>query len=344
MLHPLDLIVQTGLSPEESLAADRLLLDEVARPSRECSGALRVYDLAGDVLCLGRYHLAPERSPPGIGVWRRHSGGRAMPWGAGFVGLSLALPHRSALVAPDPLALAPEQVLNRYVRGILAACELIGMPSFYPGRDLVTSDHRMLAMVSFEIEPSGALLFQAVIADDRDFSVLPALLDRADPAGVIKGGMVHPDEATCLAARLGHALGAAALAERVRRGYEERLGVHFNERALAVSTAFDARGWLGQRRRRTGLDRHVQLTGQLGVVELFYALEDTRIREVLVTGDLIASSSTVERLEAELRGCAAERAAVETVVTRVLAEPTSVLLGLGPPRAVAEAIAGGLVP
>ena len=80
----LDLIVQPGLSPNQSLAADRRLLDE----ARAGAASLRVYTLAGEVLSLGRYHLAPE--PPAgcaVEIWRRHSGGRAIPWGEGFVGL-----------------------------------------------------------------------------------------------------------------------------------------------------------------------------------------------------------------------------------------------------------------
>ena len=233
--------------------------------------------------------------------------------------------------------------MNRYVRGILAACELSGVPAFYPGRDVVTVEHRMLAMVSFEVERTGALVFEAVVADARDFSLLPGLLDRADPDGVVKGGMISAGEVTSVAARLGRSLGTAGFAERLRRGYEQRLGARFEERALAVEPSFDARGWLGARRRRAGLDRHVALTAQLGVVELFYALENGRIRDLLVAGDLIANSHAIDRLGAELRGCPAERAAVEAVVTRVLAEPGSFLLGLGPPRAVADTIARGLV-
>src|SRR5690242_17925130 len=156
----LDLIVQPGLSPRESLAVDRQLLD--AAPSGR--GALRVYTLAGEALALGRYHVAPE--PPagsGVQLWRRCSGGRAMPWGEGFVGMSLVLPHRSALVADDPLALAPDQIMNRCVRGVLELCESSGVAALYPGRDLLTVERRMLALVSFEVAATGALLFEAVI-------------------------------------------------------------------------------------------------------------------------------------------------------------------------------------
>jgi lipoate-protein ligase A len=338
--HTLDLIVQPRLSPARSLAADRLLLDEARDPARARIGALRVYDLDGEVLSLGRYHLVPA-PPPGAGVrvWRRRSGGRAMPWGAGFVGVSLVLPHRSALVASDPLALAPEQVLNRYVRGVLAACELSGVPAFYPGRDLITVERRILGMASFEVERSGALLFEAVLAAERDASILPGLLDRADPGGVVRTGMLTSDDTTSLARLLDRGLDTVELAERLRRGYEQRLGVRFEERSLEVSGAFDEEGWLAERRPRAELDRHASTSVQLGVLEVHLALDAGRIRDLVVAGDFIANSPAVERLERELRGCPAKAARVEAVVDAVFAEPGSFILGVGPARAVADTIA-----
>lgn len=344
MPHTLDLIVQPRLSPGGSLAADQALLGEVRANAASRAGALRIYDLAGEVLSLGRYHLAPDGPPGGAGVqvWRRRSGGRAMPWGDGFVGLSLVLPHRSALFAPEPLTLSPEQVLNRHVRGILEACELSGVPAFYPGRDVVTVDGRLLALVSFEVDATGALLFEAVIAGTRDMSILPALLDRADPGGVVKARMLTPDDTTSLARVLGRELGTGEVAERLRRGYERRLGVRFEERVMTADASFDERGWLRARRPRTDLDRHASAAIQLGVLEMHFARDGGRLREVVLAGDFIANSPAIERLERELRGCPAERAAIEGVVTRVLAEPGSFVLGLGRPEAVAEAIVQGL--
>ncbi len=246
VVQTLDLIVQPRLSSRESLAADRTLLEEVADPSRGRTGALRVYQLGGDVLSLGRYHLAPEPRPDaGVHVTRRRSGGRAVPWGEGFVGISLVLPHRSALTGSAPLN--PEQVLNRYVRGILAGCESFGVSAFYPGRDLVTVEGRMLGMVSFDTEASGALLVEAVLAVGRDFTELPRLLDRADPGGVIRAAMVTAGETTCLAARIGRTPDLAEMADRLRQGYEQRLGVGFAKRMQPVESGFDEDGWLGQR-------------------------------------------------------------------------------------------------
>jgi lipoate-protein ligase A len=341
--HTLDLIVQRRLAPGGSLAADRALLDEVRAPTGARTGALRVYDLAGEVLSLGRFHLAPEDLPAsGVQLWRRRSGGRAMPWGEGFVGLSLVLPHRSALVASDPLALRPEQVLNRHVRGILEACELSGVPAFYPGRDVVTVDGRLLGLVSFEVDPTGAFLFEAVVANTRDASVLPALLDRADPGGVVKAGMLTADDTTSLARALGRELGTEEVAERLCRGYERRLGVRFEERVLPTDAPADDAGWLAARRPRADLDRHGSVATQLGVCEAHFALDGDRIRDLVLAGDFIANSSAIERLERELRGCAAELAAIDAVVERVFAAPESFVLGIGPRRTIAETIVRGL--
>jgi lipoate-protein ligase A len=338
----LDLIVQPRLAPHRSLAADEALLGELRAGSRGGAGTLRVYDLAGDVLALGRYHLAPGDSPAGgVTLWRRRSGGRTMPWGDGFVGLSLVLPHRSALVAAEPLALRPEQVLNRYVRGILGACELGGVAAFYPGLDAVTVDRRIVALVSFEVDAAGALVFEAVIANTRDFSVLPALLDRADPGGVVKATMLTADDATCLARALGRELATEEVADRLRRGYERRLDVHFAERTAPPDVPFDEERWLRARTPRPDRDRHGSAATRLGVLEAHFGLDGARLRDVLVAGDFIASSPTVERLERRLDGCAAERGAIDAVVEEVLAEPGSFMLG-PPPGAVADAILGGL--
>lgn len=75
-------------------------------------------------IALGAFHRRPEESKE-VAVWRRHTGGRALPTGEGFLLVTLTLPHRSALTSDDRLALAPEQVMNRCVRGVLQALRSI---------------------------------------------------------------------------------------------------------------------------------------------------------------------------------------------------------------------------
>src|SRR5262249_20754722 len=156
---------------------------------------------------------------PGVVVCRRMSGGRVMAAGDGFVGATLALPHRSALVSDDPLALAPEQILNRCVRGLLGALESAHLPVVYPGRDLVTSAARPIAALGLDVDEGGATLVDAVLSVGRDQSVLPRLLDRVDAAGVVPSALVLPDDVTSVLAAIGHAPSVHDVAEWLRAGF-----------------------------------------------------------------------------------------------------------------------------
>jgi lipoate-protein ligase A len=346
----LDLLVQRRLPPRLGAAVDGHLLRR-ARAWPSDRGVLRVYDLAGDVLSLGRHHLRPDPAPGGaVTVVRRHSGGRAAPAGDGFVGVSLVLAHRSALVAPgDPHALAPAQVMNRCVRGILEGCALAGVPAFYPGRDLITRDRRVLGLVSFDVDPAGPLLFEAILAVRRDFAVLPARLDAADPAGVVRAEILHPEATTSLAAAGGEAIDVETLAATIARGYATRFGVTVRPRsldddeeaavaALAAGEYADAR-WLDARRPRPDLPRRAATAVQLGVLEVHLAeAPDGRIAEAVLAGDLLADAASVAAVETALRGCPTAPGAVEAAVARVFADPDRFVLGIGPTGVIAETV------
>jgi hypothetical protein len=279
-------------------------------------------------------------------VTRRLSGGRAIPAGDGFVGISLALPHRSVLEADDPLALAPAQVLNRCVRGILEACKLGGVPAYYPGRDTITVDGRILAFVSFEVDRHGACLFEATLAVERAVSCLPRLLDQADPHGVVPSTMVGDAETATLGADLG-----ADLPELLVRGYASRSGLVLEPRAftdaerralgaLAEGELADAR-WLDARRPREG-ERRATSTGQLGVLEARVTVAGDCLESVTLAGDFIANSAAVGLLEEGFRGVPANAAAIATVVGRVFADPANFVLGIGAPRIITDTIVKAL--
>ena len=350
MMPTLDLIVQPAIAPAYSLAADHHFLHAMGHPSRTRLGVLRVYDFTGDVLSLGRYHLAPAPSAPtAVPVHRRFSGGRAVSFGDGFVGVALFLPHRSALYGNDPLTLAPYQVPNRYVRGLLEACRLAGLEVFYPGRDVITANRRVLGMVSFEVERSGAMLFEAVLAVRRDFSLLPQFLEQADPAGVVKAEMLTPHDTTCLERELHTSLTTEELARLIRRGYETQfnllLEAHalspLEERAIDATAAheFHDDRWLRQRQLRPELDRHAWTRVQLGMFEAHFGLEQGRfLREVVFAGDFIANSPAIERLEHDLRLCPAEWRFIDAVVSEVFAQRENYILGIGHARTVTDTI------
>jgi lipoate-protein ligase A len=307
-------------------------------------GVLRVDELVGHVLSLGRYHLLPEGGAATAAMARRPSGGRAVPAGEGFAGVSLVLPHRSALFAADPFALAPAQVMNRYVRGILEGCKLAGIPAFYPGLDAITVGGRTLGLVSFEVDAHGALLFESILAIGEDFSALPALLETLDPSGTVAARLMTADETTSFARELGRAPALDEVAAWMRSGYEERLGLRCVERTLDVPALADVeeRAWLESRRRRPALARRGSVASLLGVLEAHFGLAQGRVEDIVFSGDFLADSAAIVRLEDELRGCAGERVALERVVHGVFADPAHFILGIGPVTTLSDAILRGL--
>lgn len=335
----IEVLWQRNLDPAASHALDLLLLDRAAGDPQRAS--LRVYSLAGEVVSLGRYHLAPDGDPAGgVLLHRRRGGGRVMPLGPGFTVVTLILPHRSALVGSDPRALRAEQVLNRSVRALLGGLRGLGVDAFYPGRDRITVDGRTLGMVSLVIEDGGVTAVEAVLAVDGDWLALPNRVAAVDSAGALAVEVPTSDQVTTLAAH-GATPTVDELASCVAGSYAQQFGVTLRpaaEPVLPPDTVARGAAWIASRRRRAGLDRHAVEWGQLGVFEVYLSVREGRIEDVLLAGDFIADSPSIARLEERLRGCVLTSASVAAVVDSVYSNPDSFLLGLGSTRTVVDTI------
>lgn len=338
---PLDVVVQAGLDPAASHAAERALIDAVERATRPA--VLRVWTLAGEVVGLGRYHLAPQAGLDSrVSVNRRRTGGRVAPLGEGFAGIALTLPHRSALVASDPFALRPEQALNRFVRGLLGALRAFGVDAFYPGRDLITVGGRLLGAVGLVSEATGVTVFEACLAVGRDWSCLPARIEALDREGVVLVERLRADQTTALARHAARKPTPTELAHAVGGALAREFGVTPRSAACedvhADAAAFAA--WLGERRRWPRLDRHALGWGQIGAFEAYLSLDaDGCIEQIVLAGDFLADAASVADLEARLRGCPLRVKPIAAIVRDVYADPRRFLLGIGPLDTVAETIA-----
>jgi lipoate-protein ligase A len=330
----LGLMVEPRTTPPASRSTDRALLAAAVARGR---GTLRISRLAGDVVALGRWHLAPAGGP-GVELHRRLSGGRAAATGAGFVNLTLALPHRSALVSDDPLTLAPDQVLNRAVRGLLGALEAAGLAAVYPGRDLVTVAGRPVAVLGLEVDATGATLIEAVLALERDQSVLPRWLDHADPDGRVAAAMTLPDDVTSVARALGRTPAFDEVVQWIRSGFASRLGAELVPEPPPACDADDGT-FVTWRRPRAELARRARAATMLGVLDVHCALDAAgRLRDVMIAGDLLAPSSTLPRLEAALRGCPPVVDRVAAIVDEVVRPPRDFILGVHPLAIIADTI------
>lgn len=336
------LAVQPLVSPAESLAADELLRRDLVL-ARD-GGVMRVYGFAGELLSLGRFHAVPaELAPRALRVYRRHSGGRNIPFGDGFAGLSIVLPHRSALVSQEPLALAPHQVLNRCVRGILEGLKSVGIPAFYPGRDWITVDRRVIGMVSFDVAADGGMVFEALIALSRDFNLQHGAWNE------VRAAPLAAADVTSVKMQLGIDLTVSDIAEVLARGYAQQFGMSFETIDLETSPLrdgvtelardlFERQAWLSTRVISPDLQHHASTDVMLGVLEAYARADAGLVRDVLLSGDIIANSPAIIDLERRLRGCRADHVSIDTVVTETLCAPENFILGIPNPETITSTI------
>ncbi len=329
----LDAIILPSIMPLQPAGLELYLFERLSAPT------LIVFATPGRMVSLGRYHLfagAPERA--GISAMRRLTGGRAIGAGDGWISIALILPHIGALLPERDAALKPDQVMNRYVRGLLAALRALGVECFYPGRDAITFDHRELAACSFEVAASGAMLFEATIAVNRGMEELVHDLDRLDPEGIVSCPMYGPESATTLARILGRNIGFAEIARAIVVGYGDFAG-SIRERALEPeehaqverrAAELAASRWPRLSADPQSFNRSNRIAAQLGAVEAWLEVADNfTIERLMLTGDFIANSPGVAELDRELAGTTLDLPSVTRAVMNTYGDRRNFILGLG---------------
>ena len=294
-------------------APDALVLAQLTGES----GALGAFQRAG------RSGLAREL--------RGVCGGRSAFAGEGTCALfAVARDVHAWLGEPRPLPAA--RVLNRWVRGLLAGLNRLGVAASYPGRDFVAANGARVAQVSLGRAEGGAWILQAILATARPFTT-------AEPAPAFPGLPPLPPAATLgPAARATEPLFAAlagGFAERFALGIE-RAPLTGDERRAVAATRLPPLVDPELAGLRCGgpvaipngeLEAHVSLRAD-------GALEGVRLR-----GDWIAAAADVRALEAALAGARPASAEIRAYAARWLADPAVLALGVVGAEPIAEAIA-----
>jgi len=329
-----DIVTLQGIEPWHLLGLEAHLLEAVA--TKETRPILLIHTMAGRMLSLGRYHLYDgpvERG--GLSAWRRFTGGRVVGAGEGWLGLALILPSRDALLPDHDIKLKPDQVMNRYVRGLLAGLRDLGLECFYPGRDAVTFERREIAMCTFETTASGALLFEAVLAVNRGMEEVVHDLEHFDPAGQLPCAMYGPDAASKLVRELDRDVTFAEVANAIARGYSNLLGGGDRRELTALENAHaERRGASLEQRAWLQLSSDGNLSGriasQLGSIEARVKTSaDGVVEEIGLFGDLIANSPGIATLQSEMIGRRLDLASVSTAVMKVFGHGDNFILGIG---------------
>jgi len=332
----LDAIITPALAPFDLLGLELASLDRVARCA--ASPLLLAYSLAGRLVSIGRYHLYDGPSERGgIRVVRRLTGGRVVGAGEGWLGVALILPSRTSLLHQRDVRLKPEQIMNRYARGILSALERCNLKCFYPGRDAITFDRRELAMCSFETNGQGAMLFEAAVAVKRGMEELVHDLECVDPEGQLPSAMHGPEIATKLAREIERDPSFEQVAGALVDGYRDQFGeVRVREFASDEvaegahrGAALAQSGWLTKRAPDPTLNLAARTSGQLGAVEAHAAIRDAKIDRLMMSGDFIANSPGIAAFEREMCRSNLDLPSVARAVVRTFAGGEHYFLGLG---------------
>ena len=335
VLMQVRLLTQFDTTPSQSVATDQYFLHTVVETQLP---VLRIYTYPDDVLLLGRYHAAGALSHnSGLTMTRRLTGGRVFPSGNGFVQFSLIVPQRSFFFSADPHNIAPFQILNRYVRGVLHGLKTGGIDVFYPGQDFLTVRRLPVGWHSFVTADSGAVLYEGGVFVQRDMSLLPHFLDRADPQGTLPCRLFLPDQVHNLDKVLGRSLAPGQVVHLLQNGFTQQFGLECldhdldeNERAAILGKQAQSDLVPNSRRLRSDLPYAATRQIPLGELQVRFALTPERtIEAVQFSGDFIANPAGMQTLERHLTGCPLEKSALWQVIDRTFLEPEHYLIGAG---------------
>jgi hypothetical protein len=296
---------------------------------------LHVSTLEGSVLSIGAHGARPGPEPDGAAAafLRRRTGGRPIACGEGFRLVTLALPGRTALLGEGVPAIAPEQVLNRVVRGLLDGLRRLGLDPVYPGLDFVTVGARSVAHLGFAETARGAVLFQATLAWEATLAESTRLLDELDPAGAVPTTPIPAPGATCFAAL---ADGRRAdgdperLCDLLARSWATAAGLEIGEAGPPTRRDLDAHDTTGDAPfPPPPAGAAVTLApSRLGLAVAWVRATGGRIADAALGGDILAPDGARTRIAAALAGRAADREAIGSVLGATLDRERTWVLGV----------------
>ncbi len=329
-----DVICLPAVDPLDLLGLQLHLLHTVK--SGDTAPVLLIFQLPGEIISLGRYHLYDGPASRGaISAYRRLTGGRIINQGAGWIGCSLILPSRTAALSERDAKLRPDQVMNRYARGAIAGLRALGIDCFYPGRDAITCAGRELAMCTFEESAGGALLFELFIAAGRSLDSLPLDLERFDPDGSLSCQLYQAQTCTCLTRELGRTFSFEELAAHLETGYRSAFGGARRRDLTAAEMAAAGRQvsglaqWLRGRRPDPSLILVGRLSIQLGAMEARVAAAGDRIERIELYGDFIANSAGLTQFEQNLAAKRRDLMTLTAAAIQVYGDGSNFILGCG---------------
>ncbi len=294
--------------------------------------------LEGDGILLGRHQRAasalglPKVREAGLSVVRRLGGGRAVRAGEGRIGVYLALPRIGTFL---PAPASADKLINRYIRGLNVGLTFAGAGkgAHYFGRDFVSAESRQIAVVSQDGLPSGAAVFEAVVAVGRRLGLEPELRGYPEHGDPRADGPPH----ACLSDLWKSPHDFDAIAAAIAEGYQRSYGCELVDAGDGASLE-EADFSPAAVEEEMGLEESGVADIPIGFAEALVREAGDRIAEARLRGDFIAPAFAIRSIEEAMVGEPFVFEVLGKLIDESFRQPGAAVLGITRMRVLPDAI------
>jgi len=324
-------IEEDGVSASYGMAGDEFLLHYCRESGVP---ALRLYTYRSYCIMVGRFQgLGSELRPDilaslcfggrvplagkGLEINRRLTGGGTVVMGEDQLGVALAAPQ-------SPPFDSPEAIFKYCSLGLIEGLKQLGIAARLRGKNDLAVDERKIAGLGVYLDEADVFLFHASLLVDFDLGILSRLFNIPLEKLSDKGVSFLEQRFTTVSRELGKRTAVGLVREAVAHGYERALDVGLRllpftegERdriAELEARRYLTREWLEERSPTPEMSGHVTVKTKAGLVTVYVSLVGDVIREVLISGDFMATGRGVAGVEAALKWAPAEEAEVRRAV------------------------------
>jgi hypothetical protein len=311
---------EAGASVERALGCGRAAL-ELAQSGAE-TAVLYAAALEGHARVLGAWQRREDAVRTTLPVCRRKTGGPACVGGEGIVYVAIAMQHASVF-----MECPRDRVLNRNVRGLLAALRELRASAHYFGREVVSVDRSPAGLLGWTRARDGAVLFEVFLGASRSFAI---------PEGELALVPSEPRMMGKAPITLREAIGAApdarTIADACARAYAAMGGHDIVRRTLTPAPAVEAAEhpdvrWSPAFEAPIGFWRAGLATDARGVV-----------LDAVLRGDFYQDEDAPERLRAALVGGHAPPERLRDAINAAYGKDGAVIEGLRSLQPVLDAL------
>jgi len=318
------LLVDDGATGSGGLATDEMLAGRVAAGLSQ--PVLRLYTYRAHAALVGRFQDVRHEvrvdwcQENGIDINRRPTGGGAIIMGPNQLGVSLAVPRRTA--GFDGGA---RELMGRFSSGVAEGLARLGVAAGFRGKNDLEVDGRKIAGLGVHRAGSGGLLFHGSLLVDLDVALMSRVLSLPFDAVTDTELATLSDRTTTVRTLRNDEISMDAVRTNVAAGFADAFDVDLEPGELSAEECADAarleqdkyrcHAWIWQQASVPDATGQVSVETPGGRLQVGVRLAGGMIKAMAVRGDFFASAPALADLEGRMRWHEAGADAIARTVT-----------------------------